>query len=85
MDRHSRRGWLNDDETIKHLGVLKKIYESTLDHLEPYTPEIAVIVDEKSSLYLGPGLQVSHPLLHVFRKEFYHAALRSAFTCLAIC
>ena len=66
-------GWLNDDETIKHLGVLKKIYESTLDHLEPYTPEIAVIVDEKSSLYLGPGLQVSHPLLHVFRKEFYHA------------
>lgn len=64
-------GWLDSAEIWQNLAKLVKIYEESLPHLEPYQPEIAVVVDEASLCHLSYGNAVTLPLLSQIRHELY--------------
>jgi hypothetical protein len=65
------RGWFQGDTLWGFLSGLQSIYQDSLDGFQPYRAEIAVILDEKSCLYMEPGRSVSAPLLAAFREHWY--------------
>jgi beta-galactosidase len=65
------RGWFSGDEIWAFLGGLQNTFQASIDTLSEYKPEIAVIVDERSCLYLSPTNAVTNPLLVTFRKQWY--------------
>ena len=65
-------GWLDDVSTWKHLGRLKRVYDSLIGDACTYRPEIAVIVDEKSCFYLSQSPAPINPsLLRTMRSSLY--------------
>ncbi|MHB1461748.1 MAG: beta-galactosidase [Armatimonadota bacterium] len=62
------RGWFNDKAIWQNNGKLVKAYNSNIAELTKYSPEIAVILDERSCYY-HPASQ--DYLLHVFRQQYY--------------
>lgn len=65
------RGWFQGDKLWGFLGGLQDIYQESLPQIAPYRAEIAVILDEKSCLYMEPGRSVSAPLIAAFREHWY--------------
>lgn len=65
------RGWFAGDGMWQQLGHLREAYASALPDLKPYAPEIAVIIDERSSLYACPSPAVTAPLMDAFRRQWY--------------
>lgn len=65
------RGWFSGDEIWQYLGGLESCYEGAMDIQEKYQPEIAVIVDEHSCLYLSSSGAITNPLLSLFRQQWY--------------
>jgi len=70
MDLYGQ-GWLKDEAIWRHLGKLGDFYQKSMDRLEPCRPEIAVIVDERSSLGMSPGGAVERLNLPIFRTKCY--------------
>lgn len=70
MDLYGR-GWYSGDEIWQLLGQLRKLYASVLLEKKRYHPEIAVVVDERSCLYLSRSGELTGRLLALFRKEWY--------------
>jgi len=64
-------GWFRGDEMWQRLSALRDAYQESLPELALYQPEIAVIIDERSSLYVHPSPQVTAPLLDAFRRQWY--------------
>ena len=64
-------GWFGGDEIWKFLGGLQSTYQAVMGQTRQYRPEIAVIVDERSCLYLSPSNAVTNLLLVMFRKQWY--------------
>lgn len=62
------RGWFNDSAIWQNNGRLAKAYNSQVSNLTVYSPEVAVILDERSCYY-HPASQ--DYLLHVFRQQYY--------------
>jgi len=69
-------GWYADKALWQHQGLLKQTYQSSLP-LTEYTPEVAVIIDERSCLYTSPFMEgvsgegASISLLTRFREQYY--------------
>ncbi len=59
------------DEMWSFLGKLHDTYQAAVLDLEPFSPEIAVIVDERSVLYCHPSPAVLATLLGTFRQQWY--------------
>lgn len=64
-------GWFRGDEIWTYLAKLQTNYQGAIPTLQPYHPEIAVIVDQRSWLYTQPNRQLSVPLLNDFRNQWY--------------
>jgi len=64
-------GWLDCPEIWQNIAKLRKLYEEMLPNLQPYRPEIAVVVDEASLCHLSYGNTVSAPLLSLLRHSLY--------------
>lgn len=70
MDLYGQ-GWLNDEAIWQYLGKMSGFYRDSMSRLQPYRPEIAVIVDEHSSLELSPGGALERLALALFRSSWY--------------
>lgn len=64
-------GWYQGDELWSFLAGLKNIYSEVLPRIKPYHADIAVILDEKSCLYMEPNRGLSSLLLGAFREQWY--------------
>lgn len=64
-------GWFSGDEIWSDLSQLQQVYTQGLRSPEKYHPEIALIVDERSSLYAAPSPGVLAPLLNGSREQWY--------------
>src|SRR4030095_10472519 len=62
-------GWLASKEIWDNLARLREVWRSAANATRPLQPEVAVIVDERSSLYLPCDNAVTAPLLAQLR---YH-------------
>jgi hypothetical protein len=63
-------GWLNSPEIWDNLGRLKRLYDRDLGKPSQYTPQIAVVVDEKSLCHLAYSPALTPPLLYTFRNQW---------------
>jgi len=63
-------GWLNSPEIWSHLGQLKRLYDRDLGGRSQYSPQIAVVADERSPLYTAANSTLSSPLLYNLRAQF---------------
>ncbi len=59
------------DEMWAHLAALQEVYQESIPDHEPYAPEIAVIVDDRSCLYSHPSPLLLSTLLGTFRQQWY--------------
>jgi hypothetical protein len=64
-------GWLDSAEIWDNCARLKRVYEAVSRARRTYRPEVAVVVDEESLLYLSYGRQIGNPLLYELRRELY--------------
>ncbi|MFQ6098342.1 MAG: carbohydrate binding domain-containing protein, partial [Armatimonadota bacterium] len=64
-------GWLNGQDIWDNIARLRRIYEAHLTDRPASTPEIAVIVDEKSMFYLASSNAVTNPLVARMRRSLY--------------
>ncbi|MCC6446831.1 MAG: beta-galactosidase [Armatimonadetes bacterium] len=61
-------GWLNDPALWQNIGLLQKFGQERLQEPARFAPEIAVITDEASPLYLRPRSPVNAALLSNLRE-----------------
>jgi len=64
-------GWLNSADIWRHIYILRKIYESQLNVPSSWKPEVAVIIDEKSPLFLASNNKLTAPLYSGLRSRLY--------------
>jgi hypothetical protein len=64
-------GWYQGDELWSFLSRLQGDYQDALGQIEPYHAEIAVILDERSCLYMRPSRDLSALILGAFREHWY--------------
>ena len=64
-------GWFSTGEVWDFLEQLCRVYQSQMVVDKKYHPEIAVIVDEQSCLYLSRSGDLTNRLLALFRREWY--------------
>ena len=64
-------GWLNDPEMWEEIARMWRLYDATLYEPASFSPEVAVIVDERSIAFLHPSRALSAPLLSFFREQWY--------------
>ncbi|HOX38498.1 MAG TPA: beta-galactosidase [Candidatus Brocadiia bacterium] len=65
----SGTGWLESETIWNDLHKLRNICETEMSKNPVYRPEVAIIVDEESLLYLKPGRKVALPLIYEFRRQ----------------
>jgi len=65
------RCWLNSKEIWDQIGTFKNIYENELNVEASFNPEVAVIIDERSPLFLTCNNKLTWPLYYGFRSQFY--------------
>ena len=70
MDLHDL-GWLNSTGIWENISKLQSVYESQLSVKSPWNPEVAVIIDERSSYYLACNNNLLGPLYSVLRTRLY--------------
>ncbi|MCL4734434.1 MAG: beta-galactosidase [Candidatus Omnitrophica bacterium] len=66
----ANEGWLNDPAIWDNIGRLKKIYESFLNQPASRQPEVAVIIDEYSPLFLADTWHLTRLLNSLFRDQY---------------
>lgn len=64
-------GRFQGDGIWQTLGKLLATYQAALPNFKRYSPEIAVIIDQRSQYYADPVPPVNRTLLAAFRKQFY--------------
>jgi len=64
-------GWLNDPGMWEEIGRMWEQFDAALDTPATFSPEVAVVVDERAIAYLHPSRALSAPLLSFFREEWY--------------
>lgn len=64
------QGWLNAPGIWENIAGLRRIYEQEIRRPASWQPEVAIIVDERSPLYLAGNNTLTLPLTQ-FRREFY--------------
>ena len=47
-----KEGWLNGEDIWENIGQMKKIYDRELQRPTPWNPEVALVVDERSTFYM---------------------------------
>jgi len=62
---------LNSPGIWQHIAKLKNIYQNGLNVTSTWNPEVAVIVDERSPLYLACNNELTFPLYSGMRSQFY--------------
>jgi len=65
------RCWLNSKEIWEQIEKLKNIYKNELSVKSSFEPEVAVIIDERSPLFLACNNKLTWPLYYGFRSQFY--------------
>ncbi|RLD08474.1 MAG: hypothetical protein DRI44_09765 [Chlamydiae bacterium] len=65
------RGWLDSKKIWEQIAELKKIYQKKLSVKSSFSPDVAVIVDERSPLFLECNNKLTRPLYYSFRSQFY--------------
>jgi len=65
------RGWLDSIEIWEQIENLKNIYKNELKSKPSFIPEAAVIIDERSPLFLACNNKLTWPLYYGFRSQFY--------------
>lgn len=76
-------GWLDSKEIWENLARLSRLYADILPQMQPYRPEIAVVVDEGSLCYLSYGNAVTQPLLSGIRQALYRLGAPAGFYLLS--
>jgi hypothetical protein len=61
------QGWLASKEIWSNLGRLRDLWHPPTSNAPPIRPEVAVIVDERSALYVTAGNAVTRPLVDLMR------------------
>jgi len=64
-------GWFSGESTWKHLQSLADAYSERMSKFKSYSPQIAVIVDERSIYYTSPTSTWQSALLYDFRYQYY--------------
>ena len=64
-------GWLNSTGLWQNISKLQSIYEGQLGVKSPWNPEVAVIIDERSTYYLACNNNLTSPLYSVLRTRLY--------------
>jgi len=65
------KGWLNSADLWNHIAKLKNIYESQLNVTSSWKPEVSVVIDERSPLFLACNNPLANPLYSGFRSQLY--------------
>ncbi|MER3473120.1 MAG: hypothetical protein C4335_03620 [Armatimonadota bacterium] len=76
-------GWLDSKEIWENLARLSRLYADILPQMQPYRPEIAVVVDEGSLCYLSYGNAGTQPLLSGIRQALYRLGAPAGFYLLS--
>ena len=61
-------GWVNGEDIWQNLGELKKIYDREMQKPATWNPEVAVVVDERSTFY---GKEALVDLIYYFRNQYW--------------
>lgn len=64
------QGWLNSAEIWENIASLRQVYAQESSRPAAWQPDVAIIVDERSPLYLAGNSTLTGPL-SAFRGEFY--------------
>jgi hypothetical protein len=64
-------GWLNDSELWKNIGAMNTAYSKALHRPAQWNPDVAVVIDEKSFLYLADRWEITRLLCANFRPDVY--------------
>ncbi|MCE5323602.1 beta-galactosidase [bacterium] len=64
-------GRFQGDEIWQTLGKLSATYQAAIPSFKRYSPEIAIIIDQRSQYYADPVPPVNRTLLAAFRQQFY--------------
>ena len=70
MDLLNRR-WLDSNEIWEHIAKLKTIYQNNLNTKTSFHPEVSIIIDERSPLFLACNNILTLPLYYVLRAQLY--------------
>jgi len=65
------RCWLNSKEIWDQIEKFKNIYKNELKVEPSFNPDVAVIIDERSPLFLTCNNKLTSPLYYGFRSQFY--------------
>jgi len=65
------KGWLNSADLWNHIAKLKNIYQSQLNVTSSWNPEVSVIIDERSPLFLACNNRLVNPLYSGFGSQLY--------------
>ncbi len=64
-------GWLDGQDIWDNIRLLRQHYETSLAEPTTFSPEVAVIVDERSALALACKHTVMSPQVYLLRKRLY--------------
>lgn len=64
-------GWFSGEGIWKYLKTHADTYSERMPKFKQYSPQIAVIVDEKSIFYTSPSSAWQAPLIYSFRYQYY--------------
>jgi hypothetical protein len=62
-------GWLASQEIWSNLGRLRQLWHPVASDAPPFRPDVAVIVDERSALYVPCSNAVTRPLVDLLRYQ----------------
>jgi hypothetical protein len=62
-------GWLASKEIWANFARLREVWQATANTTRPLQPDVAVIIDERSSLYLPCNNALTRPLLTLLRYQ----------------
>jgi hypothetical protein len=63
-------GWLNSEGLWSNIGNLKAMYQKLLAEPACWSPEVAIVVDERSPFYLADRWELTRYLLPIFRSDY---------------
>jgi len=64
-------GWLAGKDIWDQIDLLRRIYDEHLAAPAPWSPEVAVIIDEASPCYLACNATIMNPLASGLRRQLY--------------
>ena len=64
-------GWLNGQDLWDNIGKLREHYQENVARSATFTPEVAVIVDERSPFALASTRTIVYPQVYMIRQRLY--------------